>query len=101
MPKFFAATGFLLASGMDSWESWKQEHGKVYNGGDEDAYRKSVFESNLKRAEEQQKRNPRAEFGATQFSDWTPEEFKERLLNYVPSNAARPQFDLSSLPTHI
>merc|ERR1712000_313152 len=90
-------TKVTVSSAADiAWEEWKQEHGRVYNGADEDAYRRSVFESNLATAAEQQKLNPEAEFGATQFSDWTPEEFiKERLLNYVPSNNTLPEFDLS------
>merc|ERR1712000_437851 len=95
-------TKVTVSSAADiAWEEWKQEHGRVYNGADEDAYRRSVFESNLATAAEQQKLNPEAEFGATQFSDWTPEEFKQRLLNYVPSNITLPEFDLSDLPLEV
>jgi len=85
----------------DAWASWKSEFGRSYNSDDEDAYRRKVFESNLEIAAQHQKLNPLAEFGATMFSDWTPEEFKERMLNYVPSNESLPEFDVSTLPVKL
>jgi C1A family cysteine protease len=101
----FAKSSLLVASAVaasnDEWEAWKQEHGRVYNGADEDAYRRSVFEANLAEAAELQKQNPLAEFGATKFSDWTREEFKERVTNYVPSNETFPEMDLSHLPVEV
>merc|ERR1712000_600517 len=39
--------------------------------------------------------------GATKFSDWTREEFKERLTNYVPSGDTLPEMDLSHLPLEV
>merc|ERR1711953_244510 len=55
---------------------------------------------NLFKAVELQKLNPGAEFGANQFGDWTPEEFKA-LLNYQPGNETVPEFDLSTLPLDV
>jgi len=91
----------VSAAVNEEWEAWKQEHGRVYNGVDEDAYRRSVFEENLAAAAELQKQNPEAEFGATKFSDWTPEETKERLRNYVPSGETLPAMDISHLPVEV
>ena len=72
----FVKSSLLVASAgavsNEAWEAWKQEHGRVHNGADEDACRRSVFEENLAEAAEVQKQNPLAEFGATKFSDWTP-----------------------------
>jgi len=42
------ASLFIVAA-ADEWEAWKQEHGKVYNGDEEDAYRRTVFEANMAR----------------------------------------------------
>jgi len=75
-----------------SWEEWKAEYGRTYNGDDEEQFRRAVFEENLQQAAVLQEENPEAEFGATQFSDWTPEEMKA-LLNYEPNNSTLPEFD--------
>merc|ERR1712048_1129809 len=88
----------VTVSVADAWEEWKQEHGKVYNGVDEDDYRRSVFEANMLEADELQKANPEADFGATKFSDLTREGFQLSYLNYVPSNVTLPEMDLSDLP---
>merc|ERR1712179_315723 len=90
----------VSATSEDAWANWKSEFGRSYNS-DEDAYRRKVFESNLEIAAQHQKFNPLAEFGATMFSDWTPEEFKERMLNYVPSNESVPELDVSTLPVKV
>jgi len=92
----------VAAVSDDTWEAWKQEYGRVYNGNEEDAFRRSVFEARMVEAAELQKQNPLAEFGATKYSDWTKEEIKESLTNYVPSNVTSyPPMDLSSLPTDV
>ncbi len=58
----FVKSSLLVASAgavsNEAWEAWKQEHGRVHNGADEDAYRRSVFEENLAEAAEVQKQNP-------------------------------------------
>jgi hypothetical protein len=50
----FVKSSLLVASAVavsnEEWEAWKQEHGRVFNGADEDAYRRSVFEENLAEA---------------------------------------------------
>lgn len=86
-----------------TWEAWKQEYGIAYNSAEEDAYRRGVFEKNMVRAAEQQALNPEAEFGATQFSGLTPEEFEAQFLNYVSSadDEALREEDLSHLPPSV
>jgi len=93
----------LLVSGVGaiSWESWKEENGRVYNGVEEDAFRRSVFEANLAEAAILQEQNPLAEFGATRFSDWTKDELKESITNYVPSGEVLPEMDLNHLPIEV
>lgn len=78
-----------VAVSDESWEAWKQEYGRVYNSVTEDEFRRSVFENNLKEADKLQSENPLAEFGSTQFSDWTEEEFNG-LLGYRPSQDELP-----------
>lgn len=92
-----------LVSGVGaiSWESWKEENGRVYNGVEEDTFRRSVFEANLAEAAILKEQNPLAEFGATQFSDWTKDELKESITNYVPSGEVLPEMDLNHLPVEV
>merc|ERR1712107_513533 len=94
-------TAVTVSPAMDAWEAWKAEHGKVYNGADEDAHRRSIFEANLEEAVELQKANPEADFGPTKFSDLSKEEFAQSYLNYVPNNASLPEMDLSNLPKQV
>jgi len=59
--------------------TFQQKHNKVYST-DEFQYRFRVFWENLERAADHQAQNPHARFGATQFSDLTPQEFKSLYL---------------------
>merc|ERR1712156_16706 len=64
----------------------------------DESFRRSVFEARMLEAEALQKQNPLAEFGATKFSDWTQEEMKASLTNYVPANTTTiPDMDTSHL----
>lgn len=97
-------TSSLLVSSVvatSDWESWKEEFGRVYNGVDEESFRRSVFEDNMKEAAKLQEENPLADFGATQFSDWTRAEIKERLTNYVPSGEVLEEMDLSNMTLEV
>jgi len=92
----------VAAVSDETWEAWKQEYGRVYNGNDDESFRRSVFEARMLEAEALQKQNPLAEFGATKFSDWTHEEMKASLTNYVPANTTTiPDMDASHLPTDV
>lgn len=92
---FFAV---VAAVSGDPWESWKQDYGRVYNGGEDEEYRRSVFDANMVLAVELQDQNPMAEFGVTQFSDRTPEELRE-MLNYSPSDdVTLPESNVRAVP---
>jgi C1A family cysteine protease len=77
----------LLAVGVsaDQWEDYKQEFGKVYNGDDEDATRKGIFESNQAMWGEHESG---ATLGATQFSDLTLEEFQALPIRGFAASSA-------------
>lgn len=96
---FFVGTAVAVSD--SDWETWKQENNRVYNGDEEEAFRRQVFDDNMAEAAILQQANPQAEFGSTIFSDWTKAEFKEHLTNYVPSNESVPEFDVSNLPETI
>jgi cysteine peptidase B len=68
------------------WGSFTKEHGRVYASAAEEQRRFEVFEANLLEAVEWQHKNPHAEFGVTQFSDYTDEEFRSRLAFSPSSN---------------
>jgi cysteine peptidase B len=57
------------------WTEFKAWHGLSFLDPEEEAYRLSVFESNLVEAAEVGRRNPLASFGVTKFSAMTKEEF--------------------------
>jgi len=60
---------------------FQQKYHKVYETTGEFEYRFEVFQENLKKAAENQKKNPLATFGVTKFSDLTDEEFTRSYLN--------------------
>jgi C1A family cysteine protease len=68
---------------MEQWESFKATYGKNYNSmhGQEDTYRFSVFQTNLRRAEEIQRGDAHATYGVTQFMDLTQQEFQAMYSN--------------------
>jgi len=102
MKTVFALASTAVSVSDSEWAAWKQEHGKVYNGDDEEIFRHGVFTANLAEAAKLQEMNPLAEFGSTMFSDWTKEEFKTHLTNYVPANSSVvPEMDLSELPERV
>jgi len=58
---------------------FQKKYNKTY-ATHEIAYRYQVFQDNMKRAAEHQKKNPKATFGVTKFSDLTPAEFSKFYL---------------------
>jgi C1A family cysteine protease len=73
----------LAMTDMEQWEAFKAKYGKAYDGvgAQEESYRYSVFQTNLRRAEEFQRGDSRATYGVTQFSDLTQQEFKKYYAN--------------------
>jgi hypothetical protein len=69
----------------DQWESYKQEHGKVYNGA-EDAAHKATFEANVAKIAAQNSKNEDLTFGMNQFTDLTQDQYRAAAgLGYKPS----------------
>ncbi len=73
----------------------------VQEVGDQEVQRRGVLDDNMARAAELQKFNPEAEFGATEFSGCTGEEFAQIFANSQPSNATLPVVDLSQWSFHV
>jgi len=59
-----------------SWEEYKEQYAKVYNGVDEDSVRQAVFETAVQAIEEQNMKGESLKFGYNRFTDMTNEEFK-------------------------
>jgi len=68
-----------------TWEDFKQQFGKTYNGGDEDAQRQQIFESNKQQWGQHESG---AVLGATVFSDLTLEEFQQLNIRGIKPEAA-------------
>ncbi|KAJ8922401.1 hypothetical protein NQ315_004346 [Exocentrus adspersus] len=72
----------------DHWINFKTEHGKSYEA-EEEAKRFSIFQENLKKIEEHNKRYEAGEVtykqGINKFADLTPEEFKQFVGGYKPN----------------
>jgi len=83
MAKF--AMLFTVAAADMSWEDFKNQFGKQYNGGEEDAQRKQIFEQNQQQWGQHESG---AILGATVFSDLTLEEFQALNIRGIQSGAA-------------
>jgi len=76
------------------FNSWKQQHNKVYTSFAEEVVRFQNFKNSVVRIAERNAKAKNTVFGLNKFSDYTPEEFK-KLLGYVPQNST---FERSILP---
>jgi len=64
----------------DKFEEFRRIHHKYYTSDSETGYRFRVFQENVKRAEELQRKDSMAQFGVTKFMDLTPQEFAAQYL---------------------
>jgi C1A family cysteine protease len=67
------------------FERFKQDFGKSYGTKQLEAYRFSIFTSNLERAAKLNDEEGNQVYGVTKFSDLTREEFTAQYLGYKPS----------------
>jgi C1A family cysteine protease len=68
--------------------TFKSQFNKVYDSDEEHAMRRNHFEASLKRIQEKNSvLGSSPNFGVTKFSDMSPAEFKQKMLNYKPSVA--------------
>jgi cathepsin F/cysteine peptidase B len=72
----FAAPNELRSKFLD----FQRKYNKVYKTTAEFDHRFHIFQENLKKAAEIQKKNPKATFGVTKFSDLSEEEFSNFYL---------------------
>ncbi|XP_043708664.1 cysteine protease RD19A-like [Telopea speciosissima] len=94
----------LLLNTEHHFASFKRRFRKTYATLEEHAYRLGVFNANLRRARRHQILDPSAVHGVTQFSDLTPEEFRQNYLGLnplrLPANARKaPILPTNDLPT--
>jgi cathepsin L len=94
MVKAFALLAVSAAANDMSWEDFKSQFGKTYNGDSEDQERKAIFENNKQMWGQHESG---AILGATVFSDLTSEEFAG--LNIRGLNVGMHR-DLPNLGTH-
>ena len=77
-----------------TWEEFKETFGKSYNSVEEEAYRKSVFENNVKKMDKNNKsQNKKHLQEVTQFADMTHKEFKSMFLTakFEKATKSRPE----------
>jgi len=75
------AVAFALTN-QEEWEAFKAKYQRSYANEDEEFYRYTVFQKNVKKAAERQAQElpGGATFGVTKFSDLTEEEFRSKYL---------------------
>merc|ERR1711862_239963 len=107
MQKFLAVLAVVaLAEGMsvrDQWTSFKATHAKKYSV-KENTLRFNIWNANRKMVEEHNAGDHEWTMAMYEWSDWTQEEFAERMLGYqAPENLdsiPRKHFD-NAAPSHI
>ncbi|XP_074028169.1 protein CTLA-2-alpha-like [Leptinotarsa decemlineata] len=82
---FLCVVAFAMAqllSDEEEWNKFKSKHEKSYESSSEEARRFEIFKENLKKIREHNKRYDAGKEsyyqGVNQFTDLTPEEFKDR-----------------------
>jgi len=85
----FAILAIALAINDAEWNAFKAKYKKSYATDDEEVYRYSVFQKNVKKAAERQAQElpGGATFGVTKFSDLTDKEFRAKYL--MPTDNTR------------
>jgi len=87
---FTFAIDLSMSSLLKEWKDFKVTYDKSYSSKPDELYRFGVFAKNM---EISQKLNEapgnKAEYGMTQFSDLTREEFKATYLTFRPDNITR------------
>ncbi|KAL4440901.1 hypothetical protein ABPG74_009314 [Tetrahymena malaccensis] len=66
------------------FQKFKKTYNKSYESNELESYRFNVFLENIKQADRLNNENPSAQYGITQFSDYTIEEFLSLYANVKP-----------------
>jgi len=77
---FVALTFAVQQSVVQQFVEFQHKYSKYYANSEEWNYRLAIFQNNLVRSAEMQKRTTQTQFGVTKFMDMTPEEFKSTIL---------------------
>jgi len=80
---FLAVLAVAAASVKEEWTSFKTSHGKKYSG-EEEEIRYSIWEANKEMVEAHNAAGHSWTMAINEFSDWTTEEFEEKMLGYKP-----------------
>jgi C1A family cysteine protease len=85
------------------WEDFKEEYNRVYSTMEDETAHYNVFLANLQTIDQNNMAEAAAGgtavYGINKFTDMSPEEFKRRYLNYVPSPMENRTFaEISDLP---
>jgi KDEL-tailed cysteine endopeptidase len=80
-----------------SFENWSQAHGKTYSCPAEKFYRLNVFAHNFEMIKAHNASGSTFTMALNQFADMTAEEFKTKMLGYIPSDQPK-NFALSASP---
>jgi len=84
----FLALSLTTASSLyDDFQQFKTTYNRKYVTLDEEMKRFENFIGNMQEAKRLSDANPLAEFGVTQFSDWSPEEIDHFLSGKVPDTS--------------
>jgi len=77
----------LAVATASEWENFKTAYGRSYSNGEEEVYRKAVFEDNLRRITEHNARYYNGEvsftLGMNRFGDWTHEEIVTKMTGFT------------------
>ncbi len=90
----FLALSF--ASYEAQFRSFMTKYHKSYKSQEEYQLRFQIFQDNMKRAAELQRREKPngARFGVTKFSDLSPEEFAARMLHFNTNEVAQVEYEM-------
>lgn len=81
--------------GSDSdWEAYKKQFGKVYNGDENEVYRRGIFEENLVLYADLNSQEPLAHYGPTIFTDMRTDEY---INGYSPSTETLPELEIGAV----
>jgi C1A family cysteine protease len=83
----FLALSLTTATIYDDFQQFKSTYNRKYVTRDEEMKRYENFIVNMKEAQRLAELNPLAEFGVTQFSDWSEEEIMHFLSGKVPDTS--------------
>jgi len=84
------AIDLSMVSLLKEWKEFKKTYNRSYDTKADELYRFGVFVKNMEISKKMNEApGNKAEYGVTQFSDLTPEEFKSTYLTYRPKNVTR------------